>query len=100
MQTVWLAREAEAEGCGFTVMVNCIGALAQVVPPLVKEATTLNVLVSGIVSALAAVNAGTLPVPLFTPRPMAWLVRDQLKVAPGTLLLNTTEGTEAPAQYV
>lgn len=67
---------------------------------LLKEATTLNVLVSGVVPALAAVNAGMLPVPLFTARPIASFVRDQEKVAPGVLLAKTIDGTAAPVQTV
>ena len=62
-------------------------------------ATTEKVAVSGVLPAFAAVKEGTFPVPLFTPKPMASLVRDQEKVAPGTLLVNTTDGTVAPTQY-
>ena len=80
------------------VMVNCIGVPVQVIPSLVTEATTRNVAVSGVVPAFVAVNAGTLPVPLLVGNPIASFVRDQLKTAPGVLLLKTTEGTDAPAQ--
>lgn len=69
-------------------------------PLFVNEATTLNVLVSGVVPALVDVKAGTLPVPLVTPKPIASLVRDQEKIAPGVLLVNTTDGTATPEQYV
>ena len=70
----------------------------QVTPLFVKEATALNVEVSGVAPAFVAVNAGTFPVPLFVPNPIASFVLDQAKVAPGTLLVNTTDGTGNPAQ--
>ena len=77
-----------------------MGVPVQVTPLLVKDATALNVAISGVVPLLVAVNAGILPVPLLVPRPIASFVRDHENVAPGILLLKTTEGTEAPAQYV
>ena len=50
--------------------------------------------------ALAAVNEGTLPEPLFDPNPISGegTVRLQLNVVPATGLLKTTEGTTAPVQ--
>lgn len=50
--------------------------------------------------ALVVVNDGTLPVPLVEPKPMASAVRDHVKIAPGVLLVKTTDGTVAPTQYV
>ena len=81
-----------------TVSVNWIGAPEQVTPLLVKEAVTVKVAVTGAFVAFAAVKAGTLPVPFVEAKPIDCDVRDQAKVAPGTLLENTTEGTEAPLQ--
>ncbi len=49
---------------------------------------------------MVAVKAGTGPVPLFVPSPIASFVRDQLNTAPGIGLVNTTEGTDEPVQYV
>ena len=57
-------------------------------------------LVSGVTPAFVAVNEGTLPLPLLAPRPIASFVRDQEKVAPGTLLVNTMDGTDKPIQWV
>ena len=54
--------------------------------------------VKGAVPAFVAVKEGTLPVPLFVPKPIASLVRDHEKVAPDTLLVNTTDGTIDPTQ--
>jgi hypothetical protein len=100
LQTVWLAGMAVAVGVGFTVIVNWIGVPVQLTPLLVNVATTVNVAVTGAFVALAAVKAGTLPVPLVGARPIDCVVRDQEKVAPGTLLVNATDGTEDPLQYV
>jgi hypothetical protein len=72
----------------------------QVTPLFVNDATALNVAVSGVIPALVAVNAGTFPVPELPANPIASLVLDQVNVAPGTLLLKTTDGTDAPAQTV
>ena len=77
-----------------------MGVPVQVTPLLIKVATTLKVEVSGVPPVLVAVNVGTGPLPELTPRPIASFVRDQEKLAPGTLLVNMMEGTEAPAQYV
>lgn len=77
-----------------------MGVPVQVTPLFVNVATTLKVAVSGAVVAFVAVKAGTLPVPLFEPRPMASAVRDQEKTAPGVLLVKTIDGTLEPAQYV
>jgi hypothetical protein len=81
-----------------TVIANWIGAPVQVTPLFVNDATAVNVDVSGALVAFIAVNAGTFPVPELTPRPIASFVLDQLNTAPGTLLLKTTDGTDAPAQ--
>lgn len=54
----------------------------------------------GVIPALVAVKEGTLPVPESGANPIAPAVLLHEKVAPGTLLPNTTEGTMAPAQYV
>ena len=79
------------------VTVNVTGVLVQVTPLAVLDATTVKVLVSGAVVALAAVKAGTLPVPDVVAKPIASLVRDQVKIAPGTELLNVILGTVALA---
>lgn len=79
-------------------MVNVIGVPVQVVPLLVKLAVTVKVEVNGVMPALVATKEGTLPVPESGARPIAWLVLLQLKTAPATGLVNTTEGTTAPAQ--
>ncbi len=100
LQTVWLAGAAEAVGVGLIVMVNCTGAPEQVTPLLVKEAVTVKVAVTGAFVVLEAVKDGTLPTPLVVARPIVCAVRDQEKVAPGTLLVKTTAGTEAPLQCV
>ena len=72
----------------------------QVTPLLVYDATTVNTLVTGALVALVVVNEGTFPLPLVAPKPMASAVRDQAKVAPGTLLVKTTDAAFAPTQYV
>jgi hypothetical protein len=100
LQTVWLAGAAVAVGVGLIVIVNCTGAPEQVTPLLVNEAVTVKVAVTGAVVVLEAVKAGTLPTPLVVARPIVCAVRDHEKVAPGTLLVNTTEGTAAPLQCV
>jgi len=100
LHTVWLVGVALTDGVGFTVIANWIGVPVQETPLFVYVATTVNVLVTGAFVALAAVNAGTLPAPLVGARPMACAVRDQENVVPGTLLVNTTDGTAAPLQYV
>ena len=82
------------------MIVNWIGVPVQVIPLFVKLATTLKVEVSGAVPAFVAVKEGTFPVPELAPSPIASFVRLQEKTAPGTLLVNTTEGTVEPAQYV
>lgn len=85
-------------GTGLTVIVNVIGVPVQVNPPLVYEGVTVNVEVTGVVPALAAVNEGTLAVPEFTPSPIASVVLLQVYTAPGILPAKTIEGTTAPAQ--
>ena len=100
LQTVWLAGAAEAVGVGLIVIVNCTGAPEQVTPLLVNEAVTVKVAVTGTFVLLEAVKVGTLPTPLVGARPIVCGVRDQEKVAPDTLLVNTTDGTVAPLQCV
>ena len=75
-----------------------MGVPKQVTPLFVKLATTLKVEVNGVVPALVAVKEGTFPIPEFPGRPMASFVRLQENIAPGMLLVNTTDGTVAPAQ--
>ena len=77
-----------------------MGVPKQVTPLLVKLATTLNVEVSGVAPALVAMKEGIFPIPEFVGRPIASFVRLQENMAPGTLLVNTIEGTVVPAQYV
>ena len=81
-------------------MVNVIGVPVQVIPLLVTKGVTVKVEVSGVVPAFVAVNEGTLPVPFTGANPIASAVRVQLKTVPGVLLVNTTEGTDEPTQYV
>ena len=58
LHTVWLSTGSTV-GTGFTVISNSIGVPVQVSPLAVKVAVTENVLVNGVIPALAAVNAGT-----------------------------------------
>ena len=75
-----------------------MGVPVQVIPLLVKDATTLKVAVIGVTPAFVAVNPGIFPVPEFGPNPIGSLVRLQENTAPGTSLEKTIEGTEEPAQ--
>ena len=69
-----------------------------VTPLLVNVATTLNVDEIGVMPGFVAIKDGTLPVPESGANPIAPAVLLQENTAPGTLLVNTTEGTVAPAQ--
>ena len=73
----------------------------QVTPLALKDASTVNVAVIGSPEVFVAVNAGILPVPVLATKPISGVgtVRLQLNTAPGTGLLKTVSGTEAPVQY-
>ena len=98
-QYVWLAT-ALTWGLGLTVMVNWIGVPVQVTPLLVKVATTLKVDVIGALLVLVVIKVGTFPLPDVGASPISGTgtVRDQLKAAPGILLVKTIDGTVEPVQ--
>ena len=97
LHTTWSAGSATV-GVGFTVMVKVVEAPVQVTPFAVNEGVTVKVLVSGALVALAAVNAGMLPVPLVAAKPMASPVRVQAYSAPGVLPVNVVAATLPPGQ--
>lgn len=88
LQRTWLAITFTA-GVGLTVMVNVRTGPVQVTPPLVNEAVTVMVAVTGTVVAFVAVKLAIFPVPLAA-RPMDMVLFVQLYVAPVVELVNVT----------
>lgn len=76
LHTTWLAT-AFTVGVGLTVIITCIVAPVQLIPPKVAVGVTVIVAVTGAFVAFVAVNTGILPTPLLA-RPIDGVLLDQL----------------------
>ena len=96
-QIIWFAT-AFTFGEGLIVILKLTGVPEHVVPPRVRDGTTVKVLVKGVVLAFVAVKPGMFPTPEVDGKPMLSVVLVQLKIVPAGLPDNVVADINDPLQ--